>query len=270
MHLEIVSPQKVNGDRTSGRTVPASERIPGNGSLERCFTDRELTQHTRFCILLRILAKAMPGAERPSQITLDMVSVGDAKNPSDPRTGFGRVKYEYKISKYEITIEQYTTFLNTVAANDPYELYNFSMATDMAIAGIARSGSSGSYTYSMIGPSGAATEGASSPGNRPIAYIDWWDAARFANWMHNGRGAGDTETGAYTLNGTTTGLAVPANSGARFHIPTPDEWYKAAYYSPKLNKGKGGYFVFPTQHDATPGSVPNNNIKKRHSQNQAN
>lgn len=88
--------------------------------------------------------------------------------------------------------------------------------------------------------------------------------------MHNGRGAGDTETGAYTLNGSIAGRAVPANAGARFHIPTTNEWYKAAYYSPSLNRGKGGYYVFPTQHDATPGSVPSNNIKKRNSPNQAN
>ncbi len=55
-----------------------------------------------------------------------------------------------------------------------------------------------------------------------------------------------------------------------FHIPTPDEWYKAAYYSQRLNKGRGGYYVFATQHDATPGSVPGNNIRKRTTPNQVN
>jgi formylglycine-generating enzyme required for sulfatase activity len=100
--------------------------------------------------------------------------------------------------------------------------------------------------------------------------VSWFDAARFANWMHNGQGAGDTETGAYTLNGATTGPAVSANPGAKFHIPTADEWYKAAFYSPRLNGGTGGYFVFATQRNATPGSVPGNNIKKRHAPNQAN
>ncbi len=33
---------------------------------------------------------------------------------------------------------------------------------------------------------------ASSPGNRPIKYVSWFDAARFANWMHNGQGSGST------------------------------------------------------------------------------
>jgi formylglycine-generating enzyme required for sulfatase activity len=199
-----------------------------------------------------------------------MVAVGNPGNASDARTGYGRVNYEYNISKYEVTIQQYTTFLNAVAASDPYGLYNTNMATDLAVAGIARSGNSGSYTYSVISPSGSVTPGASSPGNRPIAYIDWFDAARFANWMHNGQGNGDTETGAYTLRGAKNGATVPANRNARFTIPTQDEWYKAAYYSPLLNNGKGGYYVFPSQADATPGSTPKNLVGNRSQPNQAN
>ena len=212
----------------------------------------------------------MPGSTRPSQITLDMVTVGNPGNQVDRRTGFGRVDYEYKISKYEVTIQQYTAFLNAVAASDPYKLYNPSMATDKAIAGIVRSGSSGSYSYSLIPPSGTAPQGASSPGNRPIAYIDWFDAARFANWMHNGRGHSSTETGAYTLRGATSGSTVPTNRNARFTIPTQDEWYKAAYYSPLLNRGKGGYYVFPSQSNATPGSIPDNVVSNSVKPNQAN
>lgn len=144
------------------------------------------------------------------------------------------------------------------------------MATDQTIAGIARTGSSGSYRYSVISPAGVQVEAGSSPGNRPIAYVSWFDAARFANWMHNGQGAGDTENGAYTLNGATSGMAVAVNAGAKFHIPTPDEWYKAAYYSPTLNHRNGGYYVFATQSNATPGSVPGNKISKRNKPNQAN
>ncbi len=74
-----------------------------------------------------------------------MVPVGHPGNASDPRTGFGRVDYEYNISKYEVTIAQYAAFLNAVAASDPHGLYNSSMTTDQSIAGIARIGSPGSY-----------------------------------------------------------------------------------------------------------------------------
>jgi formylglycine-generating enzyme required for sulfatase activity len=211
-------------------------------------------------------------AKRKTTLIADMpmMTIGNPGNKPDGRTGSGSVDYVYSIGKYEVTIQQYTDFLNAVARSDPYQLYNSNMATDLNIAGISRSGSQGAYRYSVIGPAGVNPEGASSPGNRPIAYVSWFDAARFANWMHNGRGQGNTETGAYTLNGATSGKAVSANAGARFSIPTPDEWYKAAYYSPNLDGGKGGYYVFPTQRNATQGSVPDNNINKRNSPNRAN
>lgn len=213
------------------------------------------------------------GSDTASTVVVDgmaMVTVAQPGNQQDARTGLGGVSYSYNIGKYEVTIQQYTDFLNAVAASDPYKLYSPSMETDLTVAGIARSGTAGAYTYRVLAPSGATPAGASSPGNRPIAYVSWFDAARFANWMHNGQGAGDTETGAYTLNGAISGDAVTTNAGAKFHIPTPDEWYKAAYYSPKLNNGKGGYYVFPTQSNATPGSVPGNDITQRNTPNQAN
>ena len=60
------------------------------------------------------------------------VPVGNPGNAADPATGslYGDVNYEYSIGQYEITIGQYTEFLNAVAASDPYGLYNSSMASD--------------------------------------------------------------------------------------------------------------------------------------------
>ena len=51
---------------------------------------------------------------------------------------FGAVGYAYSIGKYEVTVGQYTAFLNAVAATDTYGLYDSQMATDLNIAGIAR------------------------------------------------------------------------------------------------------------------------------------
>ena len=65
--------------------------------------------------------------------------------------------------------------------------------------------------------------------NRPITYVDWFEAARLANSMTNGDGSGSTETGAYTLSGETTGKTVAANPGASFRLPTENEWDKSAY-----------------------------------------
>jgi sulfatase modifying factor 1 len=186
-------------------------------------------------------------------VTIDWVPVGDPGNATDV-TGYGAVADAFQIGKYETTIQQYADFLNAAAKSDPYSLWNASMASDLNSAGISRSGDSGSYNYSVIGPSGSTPAGASSPGNRPITYVSWWDAARFANWMHNGQGSGSTETGAYTLvGGQTSGTAPAKNPSAQFYIPTEDQWYKAAYY-----KGGGtnaGYWDYATQSDTAPGNT---------------
>jgi sulfatase modifying factor 1 len=181
-------------------------------------------------------------------VTIDTVTVGDAGNAADT-TGYGAVADVFAIGKYEVTIGQYTTFLNSVATvtSDSYivDLWSASMTNDLNIAGISRSGSGtvGSpYSYSVI-----------RSGNRPITYVSWFDAARFANWVNNGATNGaSTETGAYTLNGATTGV-ITKNAGATWWIPSEDEWYKAAYY-----KGGGtdaGYWVYPTQSDSAPGNT---------------
>ena len=178
-------------------------------------------------------------------LTIDTVTVGDAGNAADTTT-YGAVAYDFNIGKYEVTIGQYTSFLNAVAATDTYSLYNASMATDLNVAGISRSGASGSYTYAVVNNGGDSS-------NRPITYVSWFDAARFANWMNNGATNGaSTETGAYTLNGATSGVNFTKNAGATWWIPSEDEWYKAAYY-----KGGGtnaGYWLYPTQSDSAPGN----------------
>lgn len=174
-------------------------------------------------------------------VFIDYVPVGDAGNPADPSGGsiYGTVAYAYQIAKNETTISQYAEFLNAVAATDPHELYNTNMATDGSVAGITRSGSSGSYTYSVVAGSG----------NRPIAFVTWFDAARFCNWMHNGQGSGSTETGAYTLQGETSGYIL-MNPGAVVWLPTFQEWYKAAYYDPTPGAGGGdNYWLHATQSD---------------------
>ena len=42
----------------------------------------------------------------------------------------------------------------------------------------------------------------------PVSHISFFNALRFANWLNNGQGDGDSETGAYTLLGATE---VPSN-----------------------------------------------------------
>ena len=135
------------------------------------------------------------------QTSLQFVTVGDPGNAADT-TGYGAVGYTYQIGTYDVTLSQYTAFLNAVARTDTYGLYHSGMATAYPTIGITQSGSPGDYTYSVTGSYGQAT-------NCPIFDVSWGDAARFCNWLQNGQptgaeGNGTTETGAYTLNGAVT------------------------------------------------------------------
>ena len=201
-----------------------------------------------FGVLLPVFAAFATDA---SAITIPTVPVGNLGNANDSLTGslYGGVGYAYNIGTTEVTVGQYTAFLNAVAATDTYALYNTSMATDLNIAGISRSGAAGSHTYSVIGSA-----------NHPVAYVSWGDAARFSNWLQNGQpiglqNASTTEGGAYTLNGAISIAALNAvtrNSGATWFIPSESEWYKAAYYNP----GNNTYNQYPTSSNAAPTSAP--------------
>jgi sulfatase modifying factor 1 len=201
------------------------------------------------CVAVATIGTAITPAH--AQTTLEWVNVGNAGNLAQPSSGYGAVNYDYAIGKYELTIQQYTDFLNATAKTDTYGLYASQMATDLAVAGILREGSSGSYTYSAIAPAGTTPAGANSAGNRPITYVSWLDAARFANWMHNGQGSGSTETGAYTLNGGTAFVAK--NADALYWVPSEDEWFKAAFYNPVL--GGTNYWLVPTTSNTSPGNT---------------
>ena len=196
---------------------------------------------------------ALLAAPASADIGYQFVTVGDPGNAADSTT-YGEVDYTYAIGQFDVTLNQYTTFLNAVAQTDPYGLYNGNLQTDSNVAGIAQTINGGSYSYTVIGS-----------GNRPVSYVSWLDAARFANWMHNGQPtglgevAGSTEEGAYTLNGDTTNGLETKNANAVYWIPSENEWYKAAYYDPnKGGPGVAGYWTVATRSDTAPGNDTTN------------
>jgi formylglycine-generating enzyme len=184
--------------------------------------------------------------QMPNGLTsLQFVTVGDPFNETDTRYGsYGSVDSVYQIGTYEVTNAQYREFLNAKAAlGDPHQLWNTDMST-VASGGISRSGSgtpADPYVYS-------SRNNDANWDNRPVSCVTFWSVVRFCNWLHNGQGIGDTETGAYLNIGDQSTFARQAT--AKFFLPTEDEWYKAAFY-----KGGGtnaGYWDFATQSNTPP------------------
>jgi formylglycine-generating enzyme required for sulfatase activity len=182
----------------------------------------------------------------PGLTSLETVAVGNPGNaPGLTELGHrlcGAVNYVYSIGKFEVTAGQYTAFLNAVAATDTYGLYNTRMASLPQGCQILRSGSPGTYTYSV----------AADYANRPVNCVFWGSTVRFANWLHNGQptgpqGLATTEDGAYFINGTTNAVRKPT---ATWVLPSENEWFKAAYH--KNDGVTGNYWNYPTSSDVKP------------------
>ncbi len=187
------------------------------------------------------IGDACEGLDNPG---LSYAVVGDADNPADPATGKGNVPYEFEITTTEVSNADYAEFLNAVASSDPNALYNELMGVDPR-GGIVREGTSGSYTH-RVRPRMAIM---------PVNFVSWLDAARFANWVENGRPSGPqgpttTETGAFDLTGTDPAVNSVVSMSSTHALPTEDEHYKSAYYDPTI--GGSNYWTYPTRSDTPP------------------
>lgn len=197
-------------------------------------------------LLLWILLAGL--AVQGRAVTIDWSPVGNPGNAadttvmSDGTTGYGSVPYNYSIGTYDVTSNQYAEFLN---AKDPtgantLGLWNTNIR---AFSGIDfNTGNANGSKYTVF----------SSAQNRPVTFVSWFDAIRFANWLNNGQGTGDTESGAYTLLGGTptpsNWLTITRNAGATVFLPTQNEWHKAAYY----DANSSSYFQYPTSSNLAP------------------
>ncbi len=188
-----------------------------------------------------------PSCENPSSVFL---TVGDVDNDAESTTGYGSVSYSFTITDTEITNAEYLELLAATASTDPGGLYNTDMADDPR-GGILRSGVAGSFAYE-VKPRMA---------DKPVNFVSWVDAARYVNWLENGKPAGaqgalTTETGAFDLTVTDPATQAVPTPGATHSLPSEDEWFKAAYYDPALGGGAGGYTLYPTRSDLAPAVTP--------------
>lgn len=199
---------------------------------------------------LLLLASPLLLATPASAVTIDWVLVGDPGNAPDTaancyEANCGSVAYEYSISEYEITYTQYAEFLNAVdpGGSNTLALYNPSMGSDPE-GGISFVSGNASGSKYVVQPGRAS---------KPVGYVSFYDALRFVNWLNNGQGGSDTETGSYTLLGGTptpsNGTTVTRNPGATIVLTSENEWYKAAYY----DGVSATYFDYPAGSNSATG-----------------
>ncbi|MFM9957692.1 MAG: SUMF1/EgtB/PvdO family nonheme iron enzyme [Phycisphaerales bacterium] len=186
---------------------------------------------------LSAVTSQMPAQPQWAHVT----SAGNAPyRYTDPGLGeraIGRVDHDYYIRTTEITGGEWFEFVNAAKRYVPTN---------------AQLGSTfiGEYTTWDLHSDGTVTHYLNDVGiNRPITTA-WRYAAMYCNWLHNNKGTDISSflTGAYTLDGTTNyELPFAAREpGARYWLPSEDEWAKAAYFDlGRDGPNQPGYWQYP-------------------------
>lgn len=196
---------------------------------------------------------------QPGPDGIDWVTVGapgnrayDGPDPFNLVAGRGAVDYEFKIGRYEVTTAQWMEFFNAAFAR-PDPLPFSGLWFDSPSSWGAR------RDPNYQGPGERfILRNVPGAGMLPVGGISWRTAAVFCNWMENGKSSDRSAflNGAYDTSTFTPDIAHPTfndqaahNPGARYWIPTLDEWMKAVHYDPNANNGQGRWWEQPNGTD---------------------
>lgn len=193
------------------------------------------------------LAGTIPESERWATITHPGNQPYIPPPNSQYSTPPGRVDYEYQISRTETTGAEWLEFVQAYAPYVNPNEANFTEFTSTRVR--ATEVSPGVWEYSLR-----------SGGANRAAGVGWRYAARYVNWLHNNKGLDQAsfESGAYdtsTFGGNLEDGYTDQHArspGARYFLPTIDEWIKAAYWDPNRVDpviGDPGYWQFPNSSD---------------------
>lgn len=158
---------------------------------------------------------------------------------------FGQVNYEYRIAQTKVTNTQWIEFVQAYA---PYYTWNPQSTNTGFIGGWIDYTPSTGYTLQ-------------AQFARLAAEPSFQMQLRYVNWLHNDKAAHRAafESGAYDLSTFTLNPDGSRNDqltrspGARYWIPSLDEWVKGAYYDPhRFGQNQPGYWNFPYASDAPP------------------
>ena len=186
---------------------------------------------------------------------IDFVTIGAVGNapyqgPSGNVVGRGRVDYEYRIGRLEVTTSQWVEFMNAALDRPSTDRIPHVFAPDTwGARGVTAQ--NGGRRWEAT-PTGAML---------PASAIDWRTCAIYCNWLHNEKsldrsafmnGAYDVATFGYVGQTSMFTDQLTRSPGARYWIPCLDEWVKAAHYDPNKQNADGtagGYWTYGNSSD---------------------
>lgn len=197
---------------------------------------------------------APPALAQPDANGFEWATITHPSNPAynsgfDPFgyvTGRGSVAYEYRNARTEVSTAQWLPLFNAFLGREDVPPW---------VVAPTRWGAERDPTYT--GP-GIRYRLRSVPdaGMRPGYGVTWRIAAMYCNWLHNNKSSDPAAvmTGAYDVStffdnpdGTFTDQATHS-PGARYWIPTLDEWLKAAHWDPNY-ADSGGWWTYSNGSD---------------------
>ncbi|MBL4698445.1 MAG: SUMF1/EgtB/PvdO family nonheme iron enzyme [Phycisphaerales bacterium] len=200
------------------------------------------------------LSTCSVAAQSDPDYGINFVTIGDPGNrdtnefevPLGPDDRIGGVEYKYRMAITEVTVAQHLEF---VAAYYPIYVKNTGSPV-------------GTGQFTGLSIRAAFGQIHIRAGHIPEAPTDigWEYAARYVNWLHNGKiieewafesGVFDTSTFVQDDDGNWLHQEVHT-PGARYRMPTANEWLKAAYWDPEKSIGEGGYWRYQNSSDIEP------------------
>lgn len=188
---------------------------------------------------------------------IEFVSIGAVNNPAWTGGGIynnnrGSVGYVYNIGKFEVTTAQWAEFMNAA----------FDRPANDRIPNVIQPFGWGAVSTTPNTPGGLRWTVPAGNEMIPTGGISWRTAAIYANWLHNGKSTDRAAflTGAYDVStfgaGPTGGGftdQLTRSPGARYWIPSIDEWMKAAHYDPNKPNADGttgGWWLYSNRSDS--------------------
>lgn len=167
--------------------------------------------------------------------------------------------WDFSISRTEITQGQWVEFVNAFGTVPMPSGQPWSQGLSELFQGQGASGPGVFFT--QLGPLGrpiyqVTPEGSVIPSSGP----GWYGAALYSNWLHNDREVSldAINAGAYDLSGwnnsaPSTWPGVSREQGARYWIPSYDEWAVASFYDPRrFGEGQPGWWPYLNGRDRLP------------------